>query len=196
MLSPQKIAANRRNSLKSTGPRTTEGKIASSRNAVKTGIDSYRPLLAGESPESLAAVAARWRSQYPDPTPQESAALEGMILNGWFLRRLIRIEVELNAHEEAAGIRTDLPVGCSARSGLLRAAATRNDQFRRLKQRRGQVLRDFARAENQLENLRPIPSPGSSDAAQPQQNTAPVPVLGSVFRIAQLAHNFEANSQL
>ena len=193
MLSLQKIVANRRNSSKSTGPRTPEGKIASSRNAVKTGIDSHRPLLAGESPESLAAA---WRSQYPDPTPQESAALEAVILNGWFLRRLIRIEVELNTREETAGIRTDLPVGCSARSGLLRAAATRNDQFRRLKQRRGQVLGDFARAENQLENLPPTPSPGSSDAAQPQQNTAPVPALGSVFRIAQLAHNFEANSQL
>ena len=38
MATPAQIAANRRNALKSTGPRTGQGKRASSRNAVKYGV--------------------------------------------------------------------------------------------------------------------------------------------------------------
>ena len=38
MATPAQIAANRRNALKSTGPKTGQGKRASSRNAVKHGV--------------------------------------------------------------------------------------------------------------------------------------------------------------
>ena len=38
MATPAQIAANRRNALKSTGPKTTQGKRSSARNAVKYGV--------------------------------------------------------------------------------------------------------------------------------------------------------------
>ena len=45
MTSPARIAANRRNALKSTGPTTLEGKAISSLNAVKTALTGRTVLL-------------------------------------------------------------------------------------------------------------------------------------------------------
>lgn len=52
-MSEKKIAANRKNALKSTGPKTPVGKNVSSRNAVKHGILVITPILPGlESQEA------------------------------------------------------------------------------------------------------------------------------------------------
>ena len=40
-----RVQANRRNALQSTGPRTVRGKLASSRNHVRHGINSWKPVL-------------------------------------------------------------------------------------------------------------------------------------------------------
>jgi len=46
MVTRNRILANRRNARKSTGPKTPQGKTASSRNAVKHGLYSRRDALA------------------------------------------------------------------------------------------------------------------------------------------------------
>ncbi len=46
-LSPNKLAANRENARRSTGPRTAEGKLASRMNAVKHGILSSAVVVRG-----------------------------------------------------------------------------------------------------------------------------------------------------
>ena len=46
-MSEKKLAANRKNALKSTGPKTPVGKTVSSRNAVKHGILVITPILPG-----------------------------------------------------------------------------------------------------------------------------------------------------
>jgi hypothetical protein len=51
-MSDKKIEANRRNALKSTGPRTTEGKAAVRLNALRHGLRSEEVLLPGEDEES------------------------------------------------------------------------------------------------------------------------------------------------
>ncbi len=48
MTSEKQIKANRRNSLKSTGPKTPDGKSASRYNATKHGLLSREVLLPGE----------------------------------------------------------------------------------------------------------------------------------------------------
>ena len=54
MATAAQIASNRRNALKSTGPRTPSGLQKSSRNALKHGLCSPRlSLLYDESPEEL-----------------------------------------------------------------------------------------------------------------------------------------------
>lgn len=49
MTSPAKIAANRRNAMLSTGPRTTAGKLVVAQNAVRHGVFANLPVVPGES---------------------------------------------------------------------------------------------------------------------------------------------------
>ena len=48
MSTKAQINANRRNSKKSTGPQTTSGKAAASKNAVKHGLFDHRATIHGE----------------------------------------------------------------------------------------------------------------------------------------------------
>jgi hypothetical protein len=52
MTSDRKAEANRQNALKSTGPKTPEGKAAVRLNAVKHGLLSEQVLLPGEDEDA------------------------------------------------------------------------------------------------------------------------------------------------
>jgi len=52
MSSDKQVQANRRNALKSTGPRTPEGKAAVRQNALRHGLLSKETLLPGEDQET------------------------------------------------------------------------------------------------------------------------------------------------
>src|SRR6266404_3622401 len=56
MATPAQIAANRRNALLSTGPRTARGKYFSSRNRLRHGLRSRRLILPDENPADLARL--------------------------------------------------------------------------------------------------------------------------------------------
>ena len=60
MASPAQLLANRANALKSTGPRTVEGKDASRRNAVKHGLASETLILPDEESDLVAARMLAW----------------------------------------------------------------------------------------------------------------------------------------
>jgi hypothetical protein len=51
MCSEKQTEANRLNAQKSTGPRTPEGKVKVSQNAVTHGLTAFRPVLANENPQ-------------------------------------------------------------------------------------------------------------------------------------------------
>ena len=53
MTSTKQIEANRRNSLKSTGPRTPEGKAVASLNNLRHGLRARTVVLPGEKPEEF-----------------------------------------------------------------------------------------------------------------------------------------------
>ena len=58
MTSEKKIEANRRNALKSTGPRTKKGKALASRNALTHALYAGRQVLPGESEKEYRALLA------------------------------------------------------------------------------------------------------------------------------------------
>ena len=63
MASEARIAANRLNAQKSTGPRTAEGKAVVAQNAVKHGLLAREGLLRGEDREEYESTARRcWRN--------------------------------------------------------------------------------------------------------------------------------------
>src|SRR5262249_54518380 len=112
MMSLEKVAANRRNAQRSTGPCTPEGKRISRRNALKHGILSREVLLASERAGELASgsdnlrrrwmtratsEAKDWRTRPRQPPPPGRTSLRreaavGDDLGARHIRRLVRGE--------------------------------------------------------------------------------------------------------
>src|SRR4051794_38051552 len=63
LLSPAKLAANRANAQKSTGPRTPDGKAASRLNALTHGLCARIPLVPGEDPEERERRYGVWAAE-------------------------------------------------------------------------------------------------------------------------------------
>ena len=63
MSSARKAAANRQNALKSTGPKTPDGKAAVRLNALRHGLLSEEDLLPGENDEALRELAEGLRAE-------------------------------------------------------------------------------------------------------------------------------------
>src|SRR5262245_64783995 len=98
MSTRKQIDANRRNALKSTGPRTAEGKSASSMNALKTGIDARSQVIRGEDPDALRQLTDGYYDRYRPATPEQRALVDTLISSEWLLRRLRLAESHLWEH--------------------------------------------------------------------------------------------------
>ena len=81
--SEKQKAANQRNSKKSTGPRTAEGKGNSKYNAYKHGMTARSVLLPGEKAEDLAAHQQHLIDSFQPRHAVELAIVERMALDIW-----------------------------------------------------------------------------------------------------------------
>jgi hypothetical protein len=94
--SARKIEANRRNALKSTGPRTRSGKKRVSRNATRHGFFSKWLLIQGqngnESQQEYDDFCAGLRKHFDPVGWLEELWVEKIAVWSWRLRRLIRFE--------------------------------------------------------------------------------------------------------
>jgi hypothetical protein len=95
MATPAQIAANRANSLKSTGPRTPEGKAASRFNALKHVLDAQSVIIPGENSADYDALVRDYQSEFSPESPSEAFHVDTMIRADWSKRRLVRMESEL-----------------------------------------------------------------------------------------------------
>jgi hypothetical protein len=98
MATQTQIEANRRNAEHSTGPRTAEGKAASSMNALKSGIDAGSSIIPGEDAAVLAALTERLYQDCQPQTVIESILVDNIVRASWRLRRFDRIDAELLIH--------------------------------------------------------------------------------------------------
>jgi hypothetical protein len=95
MSSQAQIDANRKNSKKSTGPKSPEGKAACSQNALKSGIYAFSHVIRGEDPAELEALKAGFLQHHQPSDPTQLALVDTLIATEWTQRRLRRIEAEL-----------------------------------------------------------------------------------------------------
>jgi hypothetical protein len=95
MATPQQIAANRQNAQKSTGPRTPEGKAASSQNAFKSGLDADSQFCYGEQRADFYRLQVEYFTRFSPQSPEERFHVDTLIRNEWSLRRLFRAEAHL-----------------------------------------------------------------------------------------------------
>jgi hypothetical protein len=99
MTSERKAEANRRNALKSTGPKTPEGKAAVRLNALKHGLLSQEILLPGEDEEALRELGERLRDELQPVGELENLLVDRIVSACWRLSRLGRVEAGIFAWE-------------------------------------------------------------------------------------------------
>src|SRR5215212_2739794 len=92
MASKKQIAANRQNALKSTGPKTLEGKASARLNSTKHGLLSQVVLLPGEDEEALKELGERLMAELQPVGEMENLLVERIIDAVWRLRRASRVE--------------------------------------------------------------------------------------------------------
>jgi hypothetical protein len=88
MATQNQIRANRANALSSTGPRTLEGKQASSRNSTRHGVLSQTVVLEGESEDRFQDLLADFATQLKPRSAAEAAVLETMAIARWKQMRI------------------------------------------------------------------------------------------------------------
>ena len=95
MTSLKQIEANRRNALKSTGPRTQEGKEHSRRNALRHGLTAETVIAALEDYEDYRGFEAAVISDYNAESAVERELVLRLASVLWRLRRATGIETAL-----------------------------------------------------------------------------------------------------
>jgi hypothetical protein len=156
MSTEKQIAANRLNALKSTGPRTPEGKAISSRNAARHDLLDKRFILASECPDAYDVFAQTFYDEYRPATATETALVDIMAAARWRLIRLANIDAGLIDHEYTipAGTETAaLPV--PARVTLAyRQAATSGRTVETAGRAEARLVLQFNGALDRLDRLR------------------------------------------
>ena len=94
MGSQARVAANRRNAAKSTGPRTTEGKAVVAQNAVKHGLWARQAVLRNEDPQEFELHRSRMLRKLAPDGPEEEAMAERIVGLWWRLKRAERMQDE------------------------------------------------------------------------------------------------------
>src|SRR5882672_10121947 len=200
------INANRLNAQKSTGPKTPEGKAASSLNALKSGIDAWSHIIPGEDPAELEALANQFHLHYQPADPIQLALVDTLISTEWIQRRLRRIEAQLwnyqiDCLDKNLTQAEFLDAQIQHRSPLGHAYQDALDPFSRLHRRIDSTNRMFLRTLKALQDLQaaaaaapvdPPPEtlvPESASPASPQPLAPPIGFVPPSSPIsAQLPH--------
>ena len=97
MATEKQIAANRRNSQKSTGPKTREGKFKSSLNALRHGAYSETHIIKTEDAGIFKNLAREILDELQPQTPTELELVDQLIQTVWRRRRITSlIQMRLN----------------------------------------------------------------------------------------------------
>ncbi|MGA3040260.1 MAG: hypothetical protein ABSF54_05635 [Bryobacteraceae bacterium] len=157
MSTEAQIESNRKNSEKSSGPRTAQGKDRASRNSTIHGLTGNSPVLPGEDPAGLQSLIAQYRDDLHPIGQAESDLVERMAIATYRLRRLVSIETglfDLHLRQEPVPHRLN-------QDGLANPLswAFLNDQtgtLDRLGRYESRIQRDYARCLAALQKLQAI----------------------------------------
>jgi hypothetical protein len=88
MATIKQIEANRRNSLKSTGPTTPEGKAAIRLNALRHGLRARTVVLPGEQPEEFQQLCDDLEAEWRPKSRTDQLYVEQIAVSQWKLNRM------------------------------------------------------------------------------------------------------------
>src|SRR5262249_44133298 len=165
MATLKQIEANRRNALKSTGPRTPEGKSAVSLNSLKHGLRPRKVVLPGENRQEFEQLCDDLEAEWQPKTCGEQFYVEQMAISQWKLARMEAGEADI--FSEPASAKVQIPL------------------LDRLWQAQCRLERSYARAQRELERLQPYrpikfhkqkkEEPAVQPAPEPVDEAAPPP---------------------
>lgn len=92
MATPAQILANRNNSQLSSGPKTAEGKQASSRNATRHGLTGTQIVIPGEDPAVYEELRQSLSQSHKPANDAERILVDQIAANAWRLLRAQRVE--------------------------------------------------------------------------------------------------------
>ncbi len=101
---------NRRNSLKSTGPRSPQGKLRSKFNAVTHGMSAATAVLPGEDPDAFRDRLDAWAEALDPDNVVEQFLVEQAATTSWKIERAHRVETA-----RLAAILRSVPAGQARR---------------------------------------------------------------------------------
>jgi len=129
MSSLKQIEANRLNALKSTGPRTEEGKRRSRCNALRHGLTAETVIVGLEDPEDYESFEATIIADYDPTTAVERELVLRLASVFWRLRRATGIETTLfqSAMKRSAQVQSKALSGATA--DLLRSQVLPPDKI-------------------------------------------------------------------
>ncbi len=96
-ISPARLAANRANATFSTGPRTAEGKVQSSINALKTALTGRTVLLPSDDAAAYEQYVDRFVREFQPVGIREAELVQSIADANWRLRRIPTLEFALYA---------------------------------------------------------------------------------------------------
>ncbi|MBN2479718.1 MAG: hypothetical protein JXA94_05775 [Parachlamydiales bacterium] len=95
MVSLPQIKANKQNALKSTGPKTIDGKKEASKNSLKHGLLSKDLIIKEEKPEDLLKFKNNIYTSLQPEGAMEELLVEKIVNAAWRLQRVFQIEGEM-----------------------------------------------------------------------------------------------------
>lgn len=128
MATERQIGANRANALRSTGPKSKEGKARSSLNAVTHGLTAQAVVIEGEDPAAFDHLQQQLVETFAPEGPIEADLVRRIVTLMWRLRRVPALEAALFswvqfAQAEADSVDRDGPFSIGAFSTAVTLAA-------------------------------------------------------------------------
>jgi hypothetical protein len=184
IVSDKRIAANRANAARSTGPKTEEGKSRSSRNATRHGLLAGIVAVRNENKEAFENAVRAYVHRFQPADDVELAIIEQLVAATWRLHRSFAIEkalfdAELAAHANAP---TE-PDRLAGAFGDLCATPKLTTLYRyqtRLQLTHSRLIRDLISLRKSVpppDEPLPDPDPEPETSCIPNEATNPRPII-------------------
>jgi hypothetical protein len=154
----KQIAANRNNSMKSTGPKTQLGKVIASRNSTRHAFYETTVVLKMEDRKEFVRFSRRLVQAYAPCGILEEEQVKSIIETRWQLRRANQVDSELfQIYSIYENEQRDVGTAFAQ-------DATQGNAFSKLTRYQGSLLRTMQTAEKELARLQTVRSGGPSNA--------------------------------
>ena len=174
MATLKQIEANRANAKKSTGPKTAEGKDASSCNALRHGLLSTRTIVGNEDASEFKALRDGLLADYQPANTQELLLVDRIANAAWRTLRVRQMEQHLadmsidtwqakRKHIKTRTAKTD--------TEALTISMVEDDLWRVMQRYDTQIAKDFFRSVETLRRLQNDRLKQERQRPQPQQTT-------------------------